>query len=115
LSKQQQALLSIGAVDIDNDKLPELMRLELQLNEARHLLGGCMRLLTAHFAILWASGRWQPKLQLLQQGGGEVLLQGLTLAVHYSSLHCQMRTLNDFNVSEVVAVVYSCAAGKQKR
>jgi hypothetical protein len=111
LSEQQQTLLSMGAADVGQDRLAELSRLELQLNPAQELFTSCVQLLHGQFDILWGTGQWQPQLQLLQQGGGEVLLQGLTLAVHCSSLHCQMGTLDVVGVPRLAAAVYMSAAG----
>jgi hypothetical protein len=48
---------------------------------------------------------WQPQLQLLQQGGGEVLLQGLTLAVHCGSLDRQLRRQTGLSVRELLQVL----------
>jgi hypothetical protein len=55
----------------------------------RSLLVKCCHLLQGHLDHLWTGGQWQPQMQLLQQGGGEQLLQGLTLAVHCCSLDAQ--------------------------
>jgi hypothetical protein len=54
-------------------------------------------------------------MQLLQQGGGEVLLQGLTLAVHCSSLHPQIKTLDEFSVPALMGAVYNRVAGAHGR
>jgi hypothetical protein len=111
LSEQQQTLLSRGAADVGHDRLAELSRLELQLDSALELLKSCMQLLHVQLSTLWFSGQWQPQLQLLQQGAGEVLLQGLTLVVHCSSLHCKMKTLDVFRVPELVSAVYQRLPG----
>jgi hypothetical protein len=44
------------------------------------------RLLQKQMRHLWQSGQWQQVLQLLPQGGGQVLLQGLTLVLQIMSL-----------------------------
>jgi hypothetical protein len=106
LSEQQQMLLSMGATDVAPDRMAELSRLELQLAPAQQLFRNCMQLLHAQLSTLWGSGLWQPPLQLLQQGGGEVLLQGLTLAVHCGSLHRQLGILDVFSAPDLVSAVY---------
>jgi hypothetical protein len=104
LSQQQQQFLSNEAADLDRDRLAELQSCEQQLRPAQQVFKRCLELLQAQLSTLWRNGQWQPQMQLLQQGGGEVLLQGLTLAhhhhhltlaVHCSSLHCRMQNLDD--------------------
>jgi hypothetical protein len=109
LSEQQQLLLSIAAPNVSNvsrDELAELLSLNLQ---AQQLFMACMQLLRLQLRTLRANGQWQPQLQLLQLGGGEVLLQGLTL--HCSGMHCQMRARDVFSVQGMVTAVYRCVPG----
>jgi hypothetical protein len=114
LSEQQQALLSsvaAASAEVSDDKLAELTALDQLSTIAEQLFSSCMQLLHVQIRTLWGSECWQPQLQLLQQGGGEVLLQGLTLAVHCSSLHGPMRTAQVFSVPGVVETVYQSVAG----
>jgi hypothetical protein len=53
---------------------------------AGNLLQTCCTHLRGQLSILWRNGQRQPPLQLLQQGGGAALLQGLTLAAHANAL-----------------------------
>jgi hypothetical protein len=62
-----------------------------QLSSSNCALVACCRLLQQQMRRLWASGQWQPQLQLLQQGGGQVLLQGLTLVVQCGRLDAEIR------------------------
>jgi hypothetical protein len=114
LSEQQQMLLSLGAADAGPDRLAELSRLELQLESVQQLFVSCMELLHTQLIKLWGSGQWKPQLQLLQQGGGEVLLQGLTLAVHCSSLPCWMTGLGIPSVLAFVESLYYRVAGADR-
>jgi hypothetical protein len=111
LSEQQQTLLSMRAADVGPDRRSELSRLELQLTPAQQLFRLCMLLLHVQLSTLWNTGLWQPPLQLLQQGGGEMLLQGLTLAVHCGNLHRQMGSLDVFRVPEALSAVHYCVTG----
>jgi hypothetical protein len=111
LSEQQQMLLSTGAAGASHVRLSELSSLELQLDPALQLFTSCLQLRRMQFAVLWGSGQWQPQLQLLQQGGGEVLLQGLKLAVCCSTLYCKLRRLDVVGVPRLVAAMYKREAG----
>jgi hypothetical protein len=65
--------------------------LRQQLAPASALLKQSCQLLQQQTQVLCDESQWQPQMQLLQQGGGEVLLQGLTLAVHCVSAHCGLQ------------------------
>ncbi|WIA30740.1 hypothetical protein OEZ86_000807 [Tetradesmus obliquus] len=54
---------------------------------------------------LWASGQWQQPMQLLQQGGGQVLLQGLTLAVHSSSLSSELGAAEGMALHKLLTIL----------
>jgi hypothetical protein len=56
-----------------------------QLHAAQKELHACCTFVNR----LWRKEQWQPLLQLVQQQEGEVLLQGLTLALHCTSLNRQ--------------------------
>jgi hypothetical protein len=111
LSEQQQTLLSLSAAAVSRDRFEELLQLKVQLAPAQQLFKCCLELLHVQLLTLWGTGQWQPQLQLLQQGGGEMLLQGLTLAVHCGSLHRQMGTLDIFSVLGLAEFVYYSVAG----
>jgi hypothetical protein len=111
LSEQQQTLLSISAAAVGHDRFEELLQLKVQLAPAQQLFKCCLELLHVQLLTLWGNGQWQPQLQLLQQGGGEMLLQGLTLAVHCGSLHRQMGSLDVFSVLGLAEFVYYSVAG----
>jgi hypothetical protein len=65
--------------------LEEAPHSELMVSAAQ-LFERCCTYVQGQLRVLWGSGRWQQPLQLLQQGGGAALLQGLTLAVHANIL-----------------------------
>jgi hypothetical protein len=82
LTVQQQELLNTGPAALDEAAATEANRVRQQLAPAGVLLTQSTQLLRQQNQVLWDGGQWQPHMQLLQQGGGEVLLQGLKLAVH---------------------------------
>jgi hypothetical protein len=57
-----------------------------QLNAAQDALHYCCVYLDGLVIRSWLREQWQPLLQLVQQQEGGVLLQGLTLALHCTSL-----------------------------
>ncbi|WIA11831.1 hypothetical protein OEZ85_011919 [Tetradesmus obliquus] len=56
-------------------------------------------------ATLWASGQWQQPFQLLQQGGGQVLLQGLTLTLHCGSLDRPLQLGHGMAAGDLIAIL----------
>uniref|UniRef100_A0A383VEM1 MYND-type domain-containing protein n=1 Tax=Tetradesmus obliquus TaxID=3088 RepID=A0A383VEM1_TETOB len=93
LSAEQRTLLytepaaAAAAADAAASCIPQGRE---QLMAARGLIYECCVLLRIQMSHLWSSGQWQQSFQLLQQGGGQVLLQGLSLAVHCGSLDCHL-------------------------
>jgi hypothetical protein len=64
---------------------------------------------------LWNDGQWQPQMQLLQQGGGKVLLQGLTLAVHCAGLDSELREAYQragLSLSAMLSMLVELASGE---
>jgi hypothetical protein len=86
LTVQQQELLKTETAVLDEADVIEVNTVRQQLAPARAILDQSRQLLQQQTRVLWKDGQWQPQMQLLQQGGGEVLLQGLTLAVQCVSL-----------------------------
>jgi hypothetical protein len=70
------------------------------------------QLLQAQFSLLCSSGQWQPQLQLLQQGGGQVLLQGLTLAVHCGTLDTQLQQAAAMTAPDLLLVLEPSLTGE---
>jgi hypothetical protein len=97
LTAQQQQLLKADTAALDEAAANEVRELRQQLAPVCVLLTRSVHLLQQQTRVLWNDGQWQPPLQLLQQGGGEVLLQGLTLAVHRVSLDCAQRDFKHLN------------------
>jgi hypothetical protein len=86
--KQQHILIAVdGAIDA----VDLLQATNSEISAAKDLFLRSSHLLHKQINWLWGSGQWQPLFQLLQQGGGEELLQGLTLAVRCSSLDARMK------------------------
>jgi hypothetical protein len=106
LTVQQHELLKIETAALDEAAVVEANRVRQQLAAARSLLYQSSHLLQQQTQVLWQRGQWQPHMQLLQQGGGEVLLQGVTLAVHSVSLDRPQRDFKHvhrlYNLLEVV-------------
>ncbi|WIA12375.1 hypothetical protein OEZ85_012422 [Tetradesmus obliquus] len=87
---QQQLVLTWGD-EYEYDDAPEAVyEVEDLMRPAHRLLKGCCQLLVQQSGQLWANGQWQTLSQLLQQGGGQVLLLGMTLAVRCGSLGCSL-------------------------
>jgi hypothetical protein len=84
LPAAQQAALN--AHHVTQDVLQATTAARAQIGYGDSHLDKLSQLLQAQFRQLWSSGQWQPQLQLLQQGAGQVLLQALTLAVHCGTL-----------------------------
>jgi hypothetical protein len=71
------------------------------------LLSACVALLQLQMATLAESRQWQPQLQLLQQQGGGVLLQGLAMAAQCAKLDVQLQqdaTLRPMNLLHALAI-----------
>jgi hypothetical protein len=105
LTVQQQELLNTDTAALDEAAAVDADRLRQQLASAGALLTQSCQLLQQQTAVLLDDGQWQPQLQLLQQGGGEVLLQGLTLAVHCVVADSKLRNniyLQYFRLLEVL-------------
>jgi hypothetical protein len=106
LTVQQQELLKADIAVLDAAKFSEVSRVRRQLAPSAQSLEESCHLLQQHIEVLWNDGQWQPLQQLLQQGGGEVLLQGLTLAVHCVSADSDLRSHNeDLRVWRVLEVL----------
>jgi hypothetical protein len=107
LPEAQQVLLqadvaTLSAVEADR---AEQARRKQSATSTRWLVGSC-QLLQQQMRQLWASGQWQQQLQLLQQGGGLVLLQGLTLAVHCGNLDWGLQRKDEvMQVAELLCIV----------
>ncbi|WIA32516.1 hypothetical protein OEZ86_003331 [Tetradesmus obliquus] len=54
-------------------------------DQASSQCGDAQRMCHHQTRVLWANQRWQTPMELLQQGGGQVLLLALTLAMHCCS------------------------------
>jgi hypothetical protein len=105
LTVQQQELLEAAAAALDAAAVIEAGRVRQQLAPARALLDQSRQLLQQQTRVMWNDSQWQPQLQLLQQGGGAVLLQALTLAVHCVSADSGVRShpgLSYFGLLQVV-------------
>jgi hypothetical protein len=86
LPEEQQLLLQARGVGWTHDEASDaLQEARRRMHHAHKLLVACCDLLQKQMNQLWTSGQWQPQMQLLQQSGGQVLLQALPLAVHCSS------------------------------
>jgi hypothetical protein len=108
LTVQQQEQLNISYTALDAAAATEVRQVRQQLAPASALLTQCCQLLQQQTLMLWEDGQWQPQLQLLQQGGGEVLLQGLALAVHCSSAHCELRDNEHLQYHSLLEVLIRC-------
>ncbi|WIA40682.1 hypothetical protein OEZ86_004380 [Tetradesmus obliquus] len=73
----------------------------------------CHFITRPEMSLLWRLGQWQPQMQLLQQGGGQMLLQGLSLAVHCGSLDAFMRK-EHLSVPELMDTVQLFEAGSER-
>jgi hypothetical protein len=106
LTVQQQELLKADAAALDEPAaVVEADRVRQQLAPVSALLTLSCQLLQQQTAVLLDDGQWQPQLQLLQQGGGEVLLQGLMLALHCVVADSKLRNniyLQYFKLLEVL-------------
>jgi hypothetical protein len=92
LTGQQQQLLNKQEEDLTAAEVRALHEPRSdKLASVQTLLVYCVQLLQLQVQLLWRSGQWQPQMLLLQQWGGQVLLQGLTLAVHCSGLDSELR------------------------
>uniref|UniRef100_A0A383WH82 Uncharacterized protein n=1 Tax=Tetradesmus obliquus TaxID=3088 RepID=A0A383WH82_TETOB len=103
LPAEQQVLLQAG--EAEGDDLWPLLQAEFKLNAPACLLIQSCKLLQQQTAQLWASGQWQQLFQLLQQGGGQVLLQGLTLAVHCCRLDGHLQDSEGLAVRELLTIL----------
>jgi hypothetical protein len=81
--QQQQQVLLIGA------EAEQQLSQHQQLKAAENALHYCCVQLQGLVHKAWLREQWQPLLQMVQQQEGEVLLQGLTLALHCTSLDRQ--------------------------
>jgi hypothetical protein len=115
LSSDEQAKLAIDAdsalSDLANQGRLTRALAQGKMHPATQGLKWCSQLLREQLGILWGSEQWQPQMLLLQQGGGQVLLQGLTLAVHCSGLDAQLREEKDMAVPELIATVHLLVLG----
>jgi hypothetical protein len=103
LSDEQQQLLQTPQLGSGGEAEVQA-RSKLML--ADDLMCMSCQLLQQQLQQLWSRGHWQPSLQLLQQGGGEVLLLGLTLAVHCGSLDRQLWNSRDgLSLPELLLIV----------
>jgi hypothetical protein len=105
LTVQQQELLKAGTAALDEAHVHEVLELRQQLAPASALLKQSCQLLQQQTQVLCEGSQWQPSLQLLQQGGGEVLLQGLTLAVHCISADCGLQDNDDLRYFRLLEVL----------
>jgi hypothetical protein len=102
LTGWQQLLLNLPKAELTEAR-------DGQLASAQMLLVYTLRLLQLQVEQLWNDGQWQPQMQLLQQGSGKVLLQGLTLFVHCSSLDSELRNIEE-NKSWTLSAIMSMLA-----
>jgi hypothetical protein len=107
LTVQQQELLKADTAALDEAAVIEASRMRQPLAPAAALVTQSCLLLQQQTQVLWSNGQWQPQLQLLQQGGGEVLLQALTLAMHCSSVDSGLRSHADLRYFKLLQVVMS--------
>jgi hypothetical protein len=90
LTEQQRRLLAAQKAELLPDEAVQVKQIREQQVSARWLQGGTVHVLGKLMHQLWSKGQWQQVSQLLQDGGGQVLLQGLTLTVHGGSLDAQL-------------------------
>jgi hypothetical protein len=103
--QQQQQLLNTGPAAVDEADISDVNELLQQLGHVGTPLTRSCQLLQQQMQALCKHGQWQPQLQLLQQGGGEVLLQGLTLAVHCISADLGFRVQADLRYFRLLEVL----------
>ncbi|WIA20379.1 hypothetical protein OEZ85_004801 [Tetradesmus obliquus] len=84
-----------------------------ELSAALDLVTWSYRLLRTQMRLLWRLGQWQPQMQLLQHGGGQMLLQGLSLAVHCGSLDVLLRK-EHLSVPELMETVQLFQPGSER-
>jgi hypothetical protein len=70
-----------------------VQELQDRLNVDTTVLVNCTKLLHSHILALQHAGQWLPLLQQLQHQGQEMLLQGLTLALHCSRLDAKLQQM----------------------
>jgi hypothetical protein len=114
LTGRQQWLLNKQKAQLARDEKVGLKVLRSgKLAAAQDLLVFSMQLLRKQVTLLWGSGQWQPQMQLLQQGSGEVLLQGLILAVHCCGLDVQLCQHEAFeSMSEMLSMLADYVTGE---
>jgi hypothetical protein len=116
LTGRQQLLLNLPAAEVPPAESRGIVKLRNNtLASAQTLLAYTAKLLQLQVQQLWNDGQWQPQMQLLQQGGGEVLLQGLTLAVHCAGLDSEMREAclrAGLSLSAMMSMLVECASGE---
>jgi hypothetical protein len=103
LPESQQALLLAGPDQTERN--PQNIPGWYALSEAHELAEVCFELLQKQVQQLWDAQQWQPQFRLLQHGAGQVLLQGLTLAVHCSSLYAPMQGLISKRVTDLLKIL----------
>jgi hypothetical protein len=101
LSEEQQQQL-LQATPDDGGLVVQARK---QLMVAEVVISCCCQMLQKQTSQLWNRKQWQQPFQLLQQGGGQVLLQGLTLAVHCSSLDRQLQGAQGMAVGGLLKVL----------
>jgi hypothetical protein len=103
LTAEQRAALVVQRPTEDGVRAATAARARMLYGDSHpHKLS---QLLQAQFSQLWSSGQWQPQLQLLQQGGGQVLLQSLTLAMHCGTLDTQLRRAGAMTAADLLLVL----------
>jgi hypothetical protein len=111
LSAEEQQLLKLPAAELTPAEVEMLWDArDGPLASAQLLLVYTAKLLQLQVQLLWEGDQWQPQLQLLQQGGGEVLLQGLSLVVHCSSLDSELREVEWNGTSRTLSAVMTMLA-----
>jgi hypothetical protein len=106
LSPAQQALLAADPAELTQAGHSSAeLAYQLMFQETL-LLCKCQCLLQTVLDVLRSKEELQQQLQLLQQqGGGQVLLQGLTLAAHCGSLHRRLQRVEFWRVPAVFALL----------
>jgi hypothetical protein len=103
LPKAQRALFQSDVATLTSEQVREVEQARQQhLAHSEMPLVACCRMLHHQLHQLWATGQWQQQVQLLQQGVGQVLLQGLTLAAHCGSLDPKLDNMEELQVQNLL-------------
>jgi hypothetical protein len=111
LTGRQQLLLNLPEAELPAPDVGSLSEARNgKLASVQLLLVYTLKLLQLQVQQLWSNGQWQPQMQLLQQAGGVVLLQGLTLAVDCAGLDSELRQPDNHGPSLSLSAMLSVVA-----